>query len=307
MFKKTIAVIIVFAVVAAGTFFLLTKSSTSPDAVFKKHLQKFAASQAYAYEETDSGAGTKIAVKGKIDLPQKNLIQLAAVSCTTQASSGDISVDISLQQEAATSYFRIDTASGSATDARGKSVELGTALSKNIGQWYKFDSNSGDVAIKAQLDSGVLVSSDGIMAPGSNSNKVVQSLLDNKVFTIKSSTKNGDTYSLQIDVSRSAYAQALKDALPNLSDQDLVLNSIFEGKDSISITLALSKDGTLISEKLDLANPCPSLLSVLAGTSASDLPEWISGIATPKTPELINIDTIPSSKPVSEYTNALVQ
>lgn len=307
MFKKTLAVIIVFAVVSAGTFYLLTKTNSNSEVVFKNYLQKFADSQSYAYEETDSGTGSIILVKGKVDLPQKNLIQLATLSCTTNTDVGVVSMDISLQQEGDATYRRLNSASGPAIDAKGKSVELDKVLSKNIGQWYKSDSSQNDLAIKAQLDSGVFVSSDGIMVPDGDSRKIVKSLLDKKVFTIKSSTKKDNTYTLNIDVDKNAYASALKDALPNLNNQDLILDSIFEGRDSVSISLTLSKDGTLISEKLDLSNPCMGFLNDFTGAQASDIPERISGMATPKTPESINIDTIPSSKPVSEYTNALVQ
>lgn len=301
MNKKRI-LIIVGAVVAAVAILALIGlvSYPKPETVFKNHLEKLAKTNVYAPEESYSGTGTTVNVQGKVDIPNKTLMMLGNMSCNATIAGSNVKMDFAVQQENASSLVKIKDVTGTVSSG-GTSVDLGPIFSKVKGNWYKLDSSQDNAATKSQLDSGIYVFEDGIMAPGHDAKSVAQTLLDKKVFNIKSSSRSGSTYKYTVEVSKSAYSAAIKSLFPNLSNQDKIMDSVFEGESSATMDLTLGRDGSLKTETKDFPNSCSTFVNSFTGTSATNFDKKIKGQIVAKKPGDVSIQKIENSKPFTQY------
>jgi hypothetical protein len=299
--KKRI-LIIVGAVVAAVAILALIGlvSYPKPETVFRNHLEKLAKTNVFANEESYSGTGTVVNVQGKVDLSQKNLMVLGNMSCNATISGSSVKMDFAVQQENASSLVKINDVTGT-INSGGVQVDLSPIFSKVKGNWYKLDSSQDSASAKAQLDGGVYVFEDGIMAPGHDAKSVAQTLLDKKVFTIKSSSRSGSTYKYTVEVSKSAYSEAIKSLFPNLSNQDKILDSVFEGESTVSMDLSLGRDGSFKSETRNFSNSCASFVNSFTGASATNFDKKIKGQIVEKKLSDVSIRKIENSKPFTQY------
>jgi len=299
--KKRIK-IIVGAVVAVFAILVLIGllSYPKPETVFKNHLEKLAKTNVYANEESYSGTGTTVNVQGKINIPQKTLMILGNMSCDATISGSSVKMDFAVQQENASSLVKIKDVTGT-VNSGGTQVDLGSIFNKVKGNWYKLDSSQDSASAKAQLDSGIYVFEDGIMAPGHDAKSVAQTLLDKKVFNIKSSSRSGSTYKYTVEVSKSAYSEAIKSLFPNLSSQDKIMDSVFESESSVTMDLTLGKDGSFKTETKDFPNSCSTFVNSFTGTSATNFDKKIKGQIVAKKPGDVSIQKIENSKPFTQY------
>lgn len=301
MNKKKIQ-IIVGAVVAIFAILVLIGllSYPKPETVFKNHLEKLAKTNVYAPEENYSGTGTVVSVQGKVDIPNKTLMMLGNMSCNATIDGGNVKMDFAVQQENASSLIKIKDVTGT-VNSGGTQVDLGPIFSKVKGNWYKLDSSQDSASAKTQLDGGVYVFEDGLMAPGHDAKSVAQTLLDKKVFNIKSSSRSGSTYKYTVEVSKSAYGEAIKSLFPSLSNQDKIMDSVFEGESTVSMDLTLGKDGSLKTETKDFPNSCATFVDSFTGTTATNFDKKIKGQIVAKKPGDVSIQKIENSKPFTQY------
>jgi hypothetical protein len=120
---------------------------------------------------------------------------------------------------------------------------------------------------------------------------------------IQSSTDTGENYRLDIRVNRNAYSDFLGDIFPNLSSDDLILDSIFDDKSTTESTLTISKSGKYISEKLTSENLCPDIVQSFLGEEPAGLAKSLTGTNEPA--EFKSIPAVKNSEPIDSIANDL--
>jgi hypothetical protein len=97
----------------------------------------------------------------------------------------------------------------------------------------------------------------------------------------------------------------MKSLFPKLSNQDKILDSIFEGGKSITMNLTLGRDGSFKSETKDFSNDCATFVSSFTGTNATNFAKKINGEIVAKKSNEVSIQKIQNSKPFSQYVKDL--
>lgn len=298
-----IAMVVIIALIATGVF-AYSSTRISDEEIFRAYVEKGVTSTKATQLETYEGTGSKTTLKGTLDTQKKALAVTADVVCTTTSEGKEISIDMSVQQENAKGYYRVNSASGSITNSEGDPLDLPTVFSKIKGVWYS--APELDKATKAQLDSGVYLFSTSVMAPGYDSTKVVDALITKKAFTYSSIEKVDGNYVISFTAHRDKYIEVAKEMFPNLSNIDLIMDSIFEKKSSFESTITVDKNGTQIKEKLTNTNLCVDMISTFVGIEAKDLAESLTGVNEAKPHGSITITPITDSKPIDQLTSDFV-
>lgn len=302
--KKTriIIVIITVLVLLALAIGIYIDRNPKPEDVLRKYLKDTAQSSQYSGTENYSGTGSELKLKGTINLTNKKLIAFADGTCESKADTGKITINSSIQIENSSTFLRINNASGSIDAGEGQKINLKTLYSKIKGRWYKLDDE--DKAIKMQLDSGVIVSSTGIMAPAYDTERIVNTLINDRVIQIESSSKENGNYLISVKVTRSTLEGAIKKLFPNLSNVDLILDGIFDDQQDDRSTITLSKNGKFLGERKDTTNECVKLIKEFTGSDPTDLSKRISGNSTQK--KIDAIKPIRGAKPFSQFSKDFV-
>lgn len=295
-----VVVVVAVAVIAAVGY---VASQPKPDKVFRDYLKTMSDTKEFAAQENYSGTGTVANVNWKLDTAKKMLVSLADISCSGQIDSKPVEAKISYQTDNASSYLKFDTVKGTIIADDGSVVDLTKLFSKIVGQWYKLPD---DPALQSELDSGVFVSSDGVIAPSYDAEKISTSLLSNDAIKYTSSKRSGNNLVFEITSTKNNFQTALKQTFPNLSKPDLILDSVFDTDTSSSLKITVSRDGNFISETTSTSNICSTLFEQYIGKTATQVPATISGEVKKVSPETINIAPINSSKPLDDMTNDIV-
>lgn len=297
-----IAALVIIAV-GIGTV-VYTKTRTSNDQVFRNYLLRTAKQTTYSSSESYSGTGTTATLKGIVDISAKKLTVSGELTCTVNIESKPVVLKASFQTENADLYMKINDTSGEVKNLdSGETYNLANVYSKVRGVWYKLDPDS---AIKSQLDSGIYVSSTGIIAPSYDTDKLVNALLAKKAIVYSYESKTNDGYVFRVTAHKDAYLETLKEVFPNLSNPDLVLDQVFTDGSTLNSTITVDKDGTVKSEKLTDTNPCTNLVNNLIGEQYEGLAKSLTGTSTPQPKDSISIQPIQNPKPIAELQNDMV-
>jgi len=295
---------IIIAIVAGGILTYRLSQPTSEE-IFRNYLQQMATSKTYGLEESYSATGTTINLKGVLDTNKKSSRLAGDLVCTAKIQDKEAKINVSLQMENATLYMRLNSASGEVADRQtGNPIDVGKAYSKVLGQWYRADDE--DNTAKAQLDSGVYVYGDGIIAPGYDSKKIVDSLIRNKALTFSSVTKSSYGYTIEVTSSKDAYLSSLKETFPNLNNPDLILDGIFDDQNSINFTVSTDTKGNILSEKLSSANLCIDFLEQYVANAPDNIANDVSGTSKHVSISSVSIAPITTSRLLSQLAEDIV-
>ncbi len=299
----TIGILILLAIFAAGGY-AYTNIRVTDEKVFRSYVEKGVTAKQLTQTETYEGTGSKTALKGLLDSQKKTTNISADIVCTATVEGKEVNLDASIQQENDKVYYRVNSISGEVDNSDGNTLNLTSVFSKVKGVWYV--SPDSDKAVKAQLDSGVFIFNSVLVAPSYDTNKVVDALINKKAFTYSHIEKVDDNYVISFSVHRDKYIEVVKEMFPNLSNVDLIMDSIFEDKSSIESTITVKKDGTHIKEELTNKNLCVDLITTFVGLEPKGLAENLTGVNESKPAGSITITPVTNSKPLDQLSSDFV-
>jgi hypothetical protein len=304
--KRYVALVggVLLLIGVGGAFAFIAVQRINPDKVFMEYLKNYARASNIASEEEFAGTGAKGKAMGVIDVKEKSLLINAQLECTAKISGKSVTVDASVQNENTKGYVRLNAIKGELLLEDGSSMKLSELYRPAVGKWYMIPDD--DPALKAQLDSGIYVFTSAVIAPGYNIDSFVPDLIDNKaleyVFTRK--TKDGD-YEYQVTANKQQYEAFLQENFPNLSNRDLVLDSVFGDQKTKLTTLVTDKTGKLISEKYSDENVCKEIVEIFAGEAGEGMPNEITISSNLKALNEINIPTVRDARPLDSLMTDL--
>lgn len=281
-----------------------TKAAVSPEQAFKNYLTTQSKLTKTAFSETFSGTGTNVKSKASIDVSGKKFNVTADLDCSAQIDNKPISVKMNVQYENTIIYIRFNEVNGDVTNYQtGQVRKLDTVFSKAKGVWYKLPD---DQAQKSQLDSGIFVFGSAIIAPGTDTSNLADTLLTKGVFKITSNSKDGDNQILNITSSKSAYLDVLKSVFPKLTSPDIIISNMFKDATSRDSTITINNNGKLVQEKSTQNNVCFDAVNGYIGNQFTGLTKDVSVTSTPISYDEVKIIPITDSKPVANFARDLV-
>lgn len=305
MKKKSILISAAVVVAALAAGFIIYQSQTnSPQRVFDRYMKTTLVRKTLAANESYAGTGSTTVATGSIDTTKKSYTIKADLKCTAQFNNAPVSLDSTVQVQNAIGYVKINTVSGNITGSNGTKVDLQPLFAKTTSNWY---STPEDKAQKAQVDSGVYAFDNGVTAPSYDAEKAIKVFNDKKVFTYNRQSWNGLAHRFKVTTNKNAYLAAIKELYPNLSNPDLIIDSIFDKKDSRESIIEVNSDGKLLKQELSQSNLCKELLESILGDEVKDTPVEISGTSTPVEFSSIKIVPVTNSKPISDLGNDLTR
>ena len=271
------------------------------DKVFKKYLVRLAASKTkYSAENytpsSDSPSAAVITGREAYDLGQKTVATSLSYACTATVQNTDISLNVSVQTDNTDTYVRLNNISGQAAG-------LVATNAKAKGIWYK--TSQPNIATQAQLDSGIFVFSSGVLAPDYDAKKVADVLVGNNVYGYVLDRHVGGAYTFDITTRKDKYAVALKQAFPNLTSSEAILDALFANNATeLESSLTIHEDGTVVNELGLRSDACPEQAKLYLGpegTQDTRTPGTLKALSVNKSADEASITPITRWKPASEY------
>jgi hypothetical protein len=294
------AIVVVVAGLGIGGFLLYQRTQVTPEEAFRKYLTTGVKKTKFTQVEKYKGTGSSQSAKGLLDTKSKKMIISADLNCSANVSNTHVKLSSNVQLENGIAFLRLNTISGNIQTPNG-TINLSTLYKNVTGKWYK--NPEVDKSIRSMLDSGVFAFNSLVIAPSYDEKKIVDYILQHNVMEIQSSTDTGENYRLDIRVNRNAYSDFLGDIFPNLSSDDLILDSIFDDKSTTESTLTISKSGKYISEKLTSENLCPDIVQSFLGEEPAGLAKSLTGTNEPA--EFKSIPAVKNSEPIDSIANDL--
>ena len=270
------AAVAVAVVIAVGVgFYFHKQASSSPsnpadtvltDAesakIFRNYLIKQAKTKVSNQEVTASQVGTQSTASSKVvfDAANKRISGSTTMECSDTNSGGDKSFKATTQIDNQGTFIRIEDVSGTNTNSAGHVADLSRVYTKAKGKWYSL--GKPKPTLQAQIDNGVFVFNDGVMAPGYNAQKIADALLEARAFDYQLVPQDDGTYQVNLTVNKNNYVLALKKALPNIPTIDMIIDSVMGESDNgqADKTLVIKKDGSLVSYLSTAVDECTTLL-----------------------------------------------
>lgn len=290
------AIVVVVVLLASGAGYFYFSNKTDPDSVFYNYVNKHLMLDQYAFTESAEGTGVMMSATGINDIKKKTYTVSVPLECTTKYNDSEVSINATIQLEGASSYLRLDKISGNYTNSDDTEFNLAKIYSKVKGQWYEIEDENLGVA--ALLDSGIAAYNSIIFAPAYDTEKLTAEIIDTKVFSYNSFSLNDNgNYVFQFVSNRNAYTALFENNLPNVSNVDLIMDTIFSDKSTFESTLTVGEDGTFISEQLLAPNLCPVLFDTYIGETAQGQAEEINSDSRSTDFSTVKFDPVTSSKP----------
>lgn len=261
--------------------------------------------KAYGLQEEYAAEGSTINTAGAIDLNKKTVDVTANSQCSAQVNGEEVRMDTTLKTENAHPYIRFNNVTGQLTNKRdGGTIDIEKAYSIAKGQWYDY---GGDLPIiKAQLENGIFVFSDGIIAPDHDSNKVADALINNKAITYDSIDKIGANHVIKATSDKKQYTAALKEAFPELKEAEAIVELTFGELNTIKSEITVDSNGNMISTKHNTINLCKNLFEQQFGTGIFNLDNEISGVSRQVPLADIKPEPVRTDKLLSQLLKELV-
>lgn len=263
----TLVGIMTVLVIVAGLF-SYTQLRPKPDEVLFTYIKNGLETKEIASEQTGTGTGVEMSLKGSLDIPSKKLLLKGDVSCVSKASGEEIKIVTTVQQENDTLYIKLNKAQGTYVNDEGESFDLSKVWAPAVGKWYIMQEDEETSA--AQLDAGVFASNSILMAPTYDSEEIAKEIIESKVFSYKSYRIKDNNYVYQFVADKNAYVSLLKNKFPNVKNADLIIENIFGDKSSVESELILNKKGVFVKENMPLETVCTDMFSIFADENAGD-------------------------------------
>lgn len=282
--KKLLLGVLAAVLIGVGVYTFVSQNQpkpTDPDDIFTAYLHSTAKINPLAQAQTISGTGARFTSSGFTDANKKEVRITTAMKCTGTVDDHNTTLEATLVNKNADYFVRIDKFSGSLVNTEGRTFDLARVFSHVAGKWYIM--NEDYTPAQSQLDSGVFVYSSAIIAPGHDTNKLVDSLRENNALTYTNFKETDDGYAFDVTATRTHYRRVLQEVFPDLEAIDLVLDEVFIDSDTKTSTITTDKSGNFRSETTTVPNICGEFMHTLLG-------EEVQGIASSVTGEAKRVD-----------------
>jgi len=286
-----------------------TATGVSPeqaDAIFRRYLVKSASSNGYFTNEELSGSGAKLTGTASFDASKKQILREEELHCSAKIDNSEVSLDVSLQVQNATTYYRLNEMDGIVTGADGQTRNFHDVYANIKGVWYK--DPQPDMVAQDQIDNGVFVFNSEVVAPGYDAQQIANFFINNRAYTYTQVKKQDGNYVYSFRAIQTNFSEnMLKQLFPGLKAPNDILGQIFSEKSTLDSTLTIAEDGTLVKEESTGKNYCKDVLAIFTGVSQENLPSpnVLTGSATPVQAKDIQITPITNARSAEDMAKDL--
>lgn len=285
-----------FLVAASCAVYFVSRANSSPDKKLANFFKAQAALTQLNLQSVFSGGGDTLTYTVAIDTTSKEAIDTRDMKCSTNYKGNVVTTHFLMYSVGDTKYVKLYSVDGLVKLNPQLTRDTVKVFSKIKNTWYQ--ATAPDKANGSMGESGVFVYDTGVVAPGYDSAKVAQSLVDSGVFSIVSykNTDAGNNFNLKID--RKRYDRFLKSTFPNLKNVDSILDNIFGNQTAKTVTIAgLQEDGTYKTATTDIENLCKTVYQTFIGINPTDQASRVEGVFRQISPTDVNKQSVTDPKP----------